>query len=392
MTEPESRIDRICARHDAIVLDDDGRALARKDELLCAGRHTRVVEERLGKWVDASEPIKGAGIAKLRLKRRAKVDIREAASDLEPHARVAVNALYSGAPVYDGGPAVPPTRPSRNPRPPRSAGTVVREPSAAILDTGISAHPWFVRRSWFDSCGPSNAEIADTNLDFELDNQAGHGTFIAGLLLQRAPGATVQPIRVLSSDGIADEADLITALMALQGSGATHLDVVNLSLGAYTHDNRPSPLLAEAIHGLGAKVAVVAAAGNGASTRPFWPAALKSAIAVGALDASGDRPATFTNSGWWVDACVPGQDVTSSYLWFNGPDGKGGTHDPDLFLGYAQWSGTSFAAAQVSGAIAAICAKTGVDAAGAARELLNPNKHPYIRDLGIAVFKARRAR
>lgn len=391
MTHPESRIDRICARHDAVLLDDGG-ALARKNELLCAGRHTRVVEDRLRKWVDGSEPVRGAGIAKVRLKRRAKVDIREAASDLEPHARVAVNALYSGAPAYEGGPSVPPVRPSRNPRPPRSAGSVVREPSAAVLDTGISAHPWFVKRPWFDSCGPSNAEIADTNLDFQLDNQSGHGTFITGLLLKRGPGTAVQPVRVLSSDGITDEADLIAALMALQANGGTHVDVVNLSLGGYTHDDRPSPLLAEAIHALGSTVAVVAAAGNSASTRPFWPAALKSVIGVGALDTSGDRPANFTNRGWWVDACAPGEDVLSSYLWFNGPEGKGGSHDPDLFLGYAQWSGTSFATAQVSGAIAAICAKTGTDAASASRELLDPSKHPYVRDLGIAVFQARRAR
>jgi subtilisin family serine protease len=390
-TDPETRIDRICARHDAVLLDDGG-ALARKNELLCVGRHTKVVEDRLRKWLDASEPVRGAGIARIRLKNRAKVDIRQVASDLEPHARVAVNALYSGEPVYNGGPAAPPTRPQRNPRPPRTTPSGVREPVAAVLDTGISAHPWFVKRSWFDSCGSSNAEIADTNLDFELDNQAGHGTFITGLLLQRSPGTAVEPVRVLSSDGVTDEADLIAALMALQRNSGTHVDVVNLSLGGYTHDDRPSPLLAEAIHGLGSKAAVVAAAGNAASTRPFWPAALKSVIGVGALDTSGDRPAAFTNRGWWVDACAPGEDVSSSYLWFNGPEGKGGVHDPDLFLGYAQWSGTSFATAQVSGAIAAICAKTGADAADAALHLLDPSKHPYVRDLGIAVFKARRAR
>lgn len=392
MTDPESRIDRICARHDAIVLDDDRRALARKNELLCAGRHTKIVEERLRRWVDGSERVRGAGIAKVRLKPRAKVDIREAASDLEPHARVAVNALYSGEPVYYGGPSVPPVRPSRNPRPPRAAGIVVREPSAAVLDTGISAHPWFVKRSWFDLCGPSSADVADTNLDFELDNQAGHGTFVTGLLLQRAPGVVVEAVRVLSSDGITDESGLIKALIGLRTNGATHVDVVNLSLGAYAHDDRPSPLLAEAIHALGSEIAVVAAAGNGASTRPFWPAALKSVIGVGALDVSGDKPASFSNRGWWVDACAPGQDVTSSYLWFNGPEGEGGPHDADLFLGYAQWSGTSFATAQVSGAIAAICAKTGAGAADAAQQLLDPGKHPYVRDLGIAVFKARRAR
>lgn len=392
MTDPTTRIDRICARHDAIVLDDDGRSLARKNELLCAGRHTRIVEDRMRKWVDASEPVRGAGIAKVRLKRRAKVDIREAASDLEPHARVAVNALYSGAPLYEGEPDLPPKRPARQPRPPRTPPPAVRESEVAILDTGISAHPWFVKRPWFDSCGPSNAETADTNLDFEIDNEAGHGTFVTGLVLHRVPGAAVRPVRVLSSDGITDEAGLIKALNGLRANGTTHVDVVNLSLGGYTYDDRPSPLLAEAIHGLGSKVVVVAAAGNGASMRPFWPAALKSVIGVGALDASGDRPATFTNRGWWVDACAPGEDVTSSYLWFNGPEGQGGPHDPDLFLGYAQWSGTSFATAQVSGAVAAICAKTGTDAADAARQLLDPSRHPYMRDLGIAVFKARRAR
>src|SRR5690606_23474765 len=251
------RMHRICERHDGVFLDEEGHAVARRHELLCSRKHAEVVDERLRRWVDTTEDVRAAGLARVKLKRRAKVDVRSLTHDLEPVARVAPNTLYTGEPVYNGGPSGPPRKPSRKPRPPRPPKPDVRPTVTAVLDTGVAAHPWFTDRKWFADCGQHNAERIDADLDFELDSQAGHGTFVTGMLLHRAPDTTVKPVRVLSSDGVVDELDLIRAIADLRPSRSGPVDVVNLSLGGYTHDDRPSPLLMEALHAVGPKVAVV---------------------------------------------------------------------------------------------------------------------------------------
>ena len=74
-----------------------------------------------------------------------------------------------------------------------------------------------------------------------IDPFFGHGTFIAGLIRQNCPDADILSLKVMSPDGIVEEADLLTALdyladrqLAAQG-GQPELavDVVSLSLGYY---------------------------------------------------------------------------------------------------------------------------------------------------------------
>jgi subtilisin family serine protease len=208
--------------------------------------------------------------------------------------------------------------------------------AVAVLDTGITAHPWFVERDWFAAVPPSQAEILDADHDNLLDSVAGHGTFVAGVVQQHAPSARLRIERVLHSDGICDEVDLIEALHRLH-SDPRPPDVVNLSFGGFTHDDRVSVLLDRAVSELTARSVVVAAAGNAGSGRPFWPAALPTVIAVGALDATGTGPAEFSNHGPWVDEWAVGEDVSGAFV--------AGC--------FARWSGTSFAAPAVAGAIAA---------------------------------------
>ena len=57
---------------------------------------------------------------------------------------------------------------------------------------------------------------------------------------------------------------------------------------------------------------VVASAGNDATSRRTYPAALPGVVGVGALD--GNRPAAFSNFGPWVDACAPAVDVVSTFF------------------------------------------------------------------------------
>jgi hypothetical protein len=71
---------------------------------------------------------------------------------------------------------------------------------------------------------------------------------------------------------------------------------------------------------------------------------------VGAIGPFG--PAPFSNYGSWVRACAPGVDVVSAFFAaFDGLEVPGGGRDIDQFRSWARWSGTSFAAPVVIGAL-----------------------------------------
>jgi subtilisin family serine protease len=236
-----------------------------------------------------------------------------------------------------------------------------------ILDTGIVRHPWWSDESWFAQVAADDLEEIDRNPeDSRRDRQAGHGTFVAGMVVQNAPGVDLLVERVLRSDGLCDEAELLAVLhriAALATNGGQPVDVVNLSFGGYTYDDQPSPLVAAAVAAVAARSVVVAAAGNHGSDRPFWPAALPDVIAVGALTADGTERAAFSNFGPWVDTYRRGVGLRSAFVTFPidvsapsapGESNAGGptlTGDP-IFAGYARWSGTSFAAPAVAAEVA----------------------------------------
>lgn len=197
--------------------------------------------------------------------------------------------------------------------------------------------------------------------------QAGHGTFVTGLVVRGAPGVRPRVMKVLDARGVGDEATLLSALARLRRN-PPHL--LNLSLGGHTPDDEPSPLLADAIAAL-SRTVVVACAGNTASTRPMWPAALPGVIAVSALDVTEEHPAPFTAFGPWVDACARGEWLTSTFL------------TTAEFPGYAHWSGTSFATAVVTAAIAD--AARNLPPRAAAAHVLDPAHHRTLPGLGVHV-------
>ena len=116
-------------------------------------------------------------------------------------------------------------------------------------------------------------------------------------------------------------------------------------------------------------VVVVCSAGNEATDRPTYPAALPNRgrrhISVGALNPADHSVALFSNIGDWVDVYAPGVSLVSTVpVTFDGGiqagtrDDKVGrrreTLDVDDFRGgFGVWSGTSFAAPVVAGCIAA---------------------------------------
>ena len=88
---------------------------------------------------------------------------------------------------------------------------------------------------------------------------AGHATFVAGLILQQAPGCLVRAHRVLSTDGEANSWQVARQIVRLAKSRP---DVINLSLVCYTEDGEPPLALATAIDRVHPDTVVVAAAGN----------------------------------------------------------------------------------------------------------------------------------
>jgi hypothetical protein len=272
----------------------------------------------------------------------------------------------------------------------------VPRPKVAILDTGCGAHAWLdgitQRELVLDGRHIGSVDHADDPVD-DADERAkgvaGHGTFMAGLVHMNCPDADLVAIPVVGDDGLVEEHDLALALAQLvelirrgqSGADGLTIDVVVLSMGYYheTDEEGPfAPILAASLRALGRMgVIVVAAAGNDATSRPMYPAALAPwgdrnsqdelddsvvpVVSVGAQNPDGSS-ALFSNAGPWVRAWARGSGVLSTV-----PDLGGGqrssrgctTHSPGSIdpqgysSGFAMWSGTSFAASVVAGQLAA---------------------------------------
>jgi subtilisin family serine protease len=312
-----------------------------------------------------------------------------------------------------GGP-IPVAISARPPLPRVLSGGFDRRPVIAVLDTGISAHEWFgttdrhagLPQGGFirelkevqDAITASSreagtaarliedywdADVPANPLTGELDRHAGHGTFIAGIIRQVAPDSEVAVARVMAGDGVAYESDVLAALdrlveqvrsaQAPGGNPADMVDVLSISIGYYieTLDDEIETtefarLLGE-LADLG--VLVVAAAGNDATTRPFFPAALATrppcgggqpVLSVGALNPNGTK-AFFSNQAPWVHAWATGAGVVSTFPKLRGSIGPASaireldreSLDPDDFTsGFAMWHGTSFAGPHAAAVLA----------------------------------------
>jgi hypothetical protein len=289
-----------------------------------------------------------------------------------PAANVSVNHVFCGEPgSYTGGPDGPPT--SAPPFPETDYGQPAEgAPEIAVLDTGYDMqiqtlpHPGLLPRVVYQP-GPGSPENPLTPSGY-LAQEAGHGTFIDGIIMQLAPPVSIRQVQLLTPAGVTDDGCLALAISALGNS----VPVINASLGGYTQGDTAPLASSAAIAALPDSVVVVAAAGNNGSSEPFWPAAEKTVVAVGALDTTQGAPrvAGFSNYGTWVDVYAPGVDVYSTYLqdnWLLPND----TPPPRPMDGWATWSGTSFAAPQVAAAIANTLLGSGGTARQAAHTVLS---------------------
>jgi subtilisin family serine protease len=237
----------------------------------------------------------------------------------------------------------------------------------AVVDTGLDVGAVAAPHGWLDGIHVDDSPTGNRDLldtvpapDGYLDEAAGHGTFVAGIVRQVAPACEVSAIKVLDSDGIGTDFAAAEALFQLAEADDAP-DLVNLSLTCLAGEMITPVAIDAAIEALTQRhpdTLIVAAAGNDGSDTPTWPAANKAVLSVGASD--GARPAAYSNTGYWVDFSVPADGIVSTYV--HGvrrlsPANSTASADDEIieYAGeYAAWSGTSFAAPQVTGLLAAL--------------------------------------
>ncbi len=198
----------------------------------------------------------------------------------------------------------------------------------AMIDSGVdAAHPELAR---------AIAETFDT-----LDGSGrphSHGTAIAGVIGARsrltgsAPAARILAVRAFDPRGNTAEGSTFSILKGLDWAAVKGAGVINLSFAG------PSdPALGRSLDGAYKNgIVLIAAAGNaGPKSPPLYPGADPSVIAITATDAE-DKVFAGSNRGAYIRVAAPGVDVLVA-----APDGR-----------YQVSSGTSFAAAQVSGIVA----------------------------------------
>jgi hypothetical protein len=257
----------------------------------------------------------------------------------------------------------------------------------ALIDTGIAG----TRRNdrWLTGVPrDGNIDPLDAFPPFGfLDFGAGHGTFAAGVVQQVLPMADLRVYRALDSDGVASEVEVACVMVRAVEEGA---QILNLSLGGQTFDDKPPVAIEVALEIIaeleardGREVLVVAAAGNFADIRECWPAAFPfPVVAVAGLRAD-LTPSDWSSRGSWVDCSTIGEGVLSTYV--QGQESWEIDPRPDSFPrdAWAVWTGTSFAAPQVAGAVARLCQEQHLTPRAALRELLSRGKP--VKDYGVAL-------
>jgi len=202
----------------------------------------------------------------------------------------------------------------------------------AILDTGINvSHPEFTNRLVH-----GHDFVNDDN---DPTDDHGHGTHVAGIIGAAAdnnmgsagicPRCSIMPIKVLNENNSGKWSYVAQGILHAAEYGA---DVINLSLGS----TAISQVVQEAIlHAQGKGALVIAAAGNAATDRTFYPAAFDDVLAVSATDHN-DTKWSLSNYGAYIDVAAPGNAIYST------------SHDlNNSYQGYTFMNGTSMAAPHV---------------------------------------------
>ncbi len=230
----------------------------------------------------------------------------------------------------------------------RGAGVTI-----AVIDSGSGPHPDLDANldpgiNLFGGVNEPGAPDVDTQ---------GHGTHVAGIISAVAnngtgvagvaPESRILPIRVLGPDGRGRSGDVVAGVRMAADMGAR---VINLSLGG---DQESAPLSEAITYATSKGSLVIAAAGNdGPTAAPKWPAAFDQTIAVSFVDQS-LAPGAKSQVGSYIDIAAPGVGIISTALG-----------------NYGLSTGSSMAAAYVSGAAALLFSAQPTLTAGQARDIL----------------------
>jgi subtilisin family serine protease len=256
-------------------------------------------------------------------------------------------------------------------------------PVIALLDSGVHPHPWLsatgglpfvidaaaLDQGWHS---PVPEDQPDKQ-PYPPGSHWGHGTFIAGLIRQAAPGAKILSMRVMDSAGQVADCAVACALNWLADHAHDHpVDIVLMAFGRRRESPQDDGLdhVRKAISRVAAVpgLKIVVSAGNDGSTEPVYPAAFaidndlsSSMVSVGSR-LSDSEWAPYSNRGPWVLEARNGTNTISTLPQTFLQAGQFQVSQPpitnihDMFLapnGYAWWSGTSFAAAIYAGQLAA---------------------------------------
>ncbi|MDX2003644.1 MAG: S8 family serine peptidase [Meiothermus sp.] len=224
----------------------------------------------------------------------------------------------------------------------RNAPNLGKDVKVAVIDTGIDlSHPAFAgslvpSSEWRDFVG--NDQVPQEGGNYSRPGH-GHGTSVAGIVLQVAPRAKILPIRVLNSFGEGTVANVARAITYAVDRGA---QVINLSLGS---DTAYEAITQALIYAASRGVYVVSSAGNDDRSTPNFPARIARTsmegnpnfywTSVSSVNTQNAR-SSFANYGREVELFAPGEQIFA----------------PAPGNMKATWSGTSQAAPLASGAIA----------------------------------------
>jgi len=215
----------------------------------------------------------------------------------------------------------------------------------AILDTGIDQdHEDLAGKL----AGSKNFTRSRT-----VDDRYGHGTHVAGVAAAATNNgkgvagvgydSRLLNVKVLDDTGSGYYSWIAKGITWAADNGGK---VINMSLGG----SAQSRMLEEAVnYAWGKGVVLVAAAGNGGSSDPLYPAYYENCIAVAATDSS-DQKASWSSYGAWVDVAAPGVSIFSTVP--NHTSTLFGRVEPP----YAYGSGTSMATPHVAGVAALVWA------------------------------------
>ena len=359
-----------------------GSTLAAVTQLLIRAEALPGVRRLLGAYNLDEEPVAELDdrVVRLRGRDRDPIELAHLAANLRRQG-VPISANYM-TPMGGYMKSVASPEPTAGARPdwPTSADEQGQEKSpvrVVIIDTGVYGDRGDGWLAGLDA-GINREDLDDLPRDGFLDLAAGHGSFCAGIVQQIVPDAQIEVRKELDSSGFAHELRVARALVqeVRAGLDAGQHVIVNMSFGAETADDeRPVALgvaleiIDEESRKAGLETVVVAAAGNFGHDRPCYPAAFPTVTAVAALT-QGMLPAEWSSRGAWVDVSTIGEGVRSTFV--------PGTESPSLDYDFeefpkdawALWSGTSFAAPQVAGALAKIAIDEGVTPTEAKRRLL----------------------